>query len=55
MYKRSWGRPKKKVLMRSYAKIQSQVVARGKKVRKVINESKKTICLKMGKLFVSKA
>jgi hypothetical protein len=35
------GRPKRKVLTKSYAKIQSQVVAKGKKVRKVTNESKK--------------
>jgi len=41
MYKQGWGKPKRKVLMRSYAKIQFQVVARGKKVRKVINKLKK--------------
>jgi len=41
MYKRGWGRPKRKVLMRSYAKIQSQVVAKGKRVRKVTNELRK--------------
>lgn len=41
VYKWGWGRPKRKVLMISYAKIQSQVVAKGKRVRKVTNEFRK--------------